>query len=170
MKNTHIAYRLKKMFGLPKMGRQDRLIDAGEYSTNGYIALKKRFEPRSWKSKRFTQTLEEEKTNSLIQKYDESMHILEVDDIVVVGHEIPIALKCDHHVTFVNPQYIALLTDIRLAERIPINLDTLELVQGDNPMGEIFIRIGKDKELIGLVMPFRPNDRLKEMYGIKDES
>lgn len=170
MKNTHIPKLLRRMFGLPKMGRNDRLIDAGEYSTNGFIMLKKRFEPRSWKSKRFTQELEKEQADKLIKKYDESMHVLEVDDIVAIGFETPIAMKCDHHTSFVNPQYIGLLTDIMLFEKTPINLDTLEFVQGDDPMGEIFIRIGTDKDLIGLVMPFRPSDRLKEIYGMSEKN
>lgn len=168
MKNAFMINNIRKLYGLPKMDRKSRLLESGDYATDSFILLAKKYEPQKWKFKRFTGEMEFEQTSKLLEKYSSDMHELEPDNICFLDESYPtIALKSDHHTTFIKPQYLAIFTDIKYMDHFKLDLDKVKLKQGDDWMSEIFIEYRE--ELIGVVMPHRPSDQVKSFYNITKE-
>lgn len=159
LRTLDIINRLKKHLKVDL--KPGRIIDAGEWVTDGYILLKKNLEPSPWKRYRYEDTLEQEKVAKITSKFNDTTTFvkLELTKTIDLEHPDYFELLGPDQKTYVNPRYLVLLTQIFIWGRTPLlRFNELNFLQKENePKSEIFL-INKERELLGVLMPMIRHD------------
>lgn len=167
--HTDIILRLKKLIGTKTKKDIGRIMDGGDWVTNGYILLKKIHEPQPWKSHRYQGELESEKIEKILAKKPGQNKEVEFDVLTIdymIDLHFPELIKLTGtmgHTTWVDAKYLTLLATITWgwgrSPKLRFN-EILFLQEHGKPMSEIWIMDSdnnKDgtRDLIGVLMPFR---------------
>jgi hypothetical protein len=139
--NSETILKLRKLLGI-KSKIDARLLDAGEWVTNGFILLKKSLEPRRWKRRRYNGTLDQEKVDKIVAKFNQSTvyESLSVDTKIDLRWPSDIALIGENNKTYVDVEFLTLLSDIYLHEKMRfVKFQELEFVQeSHSPLKETY--------------------------------